>query len=320
MQKRRPIRSGMNKSGFSRPQTIKLSISVGIFLALVLIKLFDPTGAAQLSGAVDVYIGDDTPSTFQAMGQVITDGGNLIEVFKNLSAVLTGSVKEDEPIPVDDNVTDDIKQPEATPTPAIAPTASTAFFSDGNDEVITDTSYDTSEVPVVYEGELISGGGFGVDDTLPLPFGYDAPPNVDFTMHTFSFDYTSPLKGVITSTFGYRNHPTQNEQLFHYGVDIAANKGTNIAAFADGIVTNTGKSTTYGNYALVSHGGGVSTFYAHCNKILVKEGAKVTKGQAIAQVGSTGNSTGPHLHFEVRLDSKLLDPVFYIPDVVNEQD
>lgn len=318
MQKRRPVRSSIKRSGFSRPQTIKLSISVGIFLALVLIKLLDPTGAAQLSGAVDTYIGDDTPSTFQAMGQAITDGSSLVEVFKNLSAVLTGSVKE-EPLPEDADIIDDVKQPEPTPSPVVSGTAATAFFSDNSSGVIADTSYDTTEVPVVYEGELISGGGFGVDDTLPLPFGYDAPPNVDFTMHSFNFDYTSPLSGVITSNFGYRNHPTQNEQLFHYGVDIAANKGTNIAAFADGVVTNTGKSATYGNYALVSHGDGVSSFYAHCNKILVKEGTKVTKGQAIAQVGSTGTSTGPHLHFELRLDGKLLDPVFYIPDIVNEQ-
>jgi murein DD-endopeptidase MepM/ murein hydrolase activator NlpD len=169
-------------------------------------------------------------------------------------------------------------------------------------------------IPVAYEGELISGGGFGIDDTLPLPFGYDAPPNVDFTMYTFGFEHTPPLNGAVTSRFGYRTHPVQGDPMFHYGIDISANTGTNIHSFAAGTVVSTGKSNTYGNFVLISHKDGVSSFYAHCSRILVKPGAKVEMGQVIALSGNTGASTGPHLHFELRLNDKLIDPEFYLWD------
>jgi len=325
MQKRkvRAIRPRVNGNSFSRQQAIKLSVCAGVFLSLMLIKLFDPAGSEQLSVTVNAYIGDQTPTTMQTIGRAITDGDNIIDVFKNLSAVLTGAVRvdnEDEagtlpgalpPNPQENNGT--MQHPDdtsAAKTPDSAdglskhpPSADSTLFSKGGEIDV---------IPVVFEGELISGGGFGIDDTLPLPFGYDAPPNVDFTIHTFGFEHTPPLYGTVTSRFGYRTHPVQGEPMFHYGVDIAANTGTEIRSFAAGIVTNTGKSKSYGNYILITHKDGVSSFYAHCSKILAKRGAKVEMGQVIALAGSTGTSTGPHLHFELRLDGKIIDPEFYI--------
>jgi murein DD-endopeptidase MepM/ murein hydrolase activator NlpD len=295
-----PKIKGLRRKNISRPQTIKLSVCIGIFLSLVLIKLFDPTGSEQLSGVVNAHIGDQTPTTMQAIGQAITDGESIMDVFRNLGAVLTGSVDEEEeekhPPSVDERA---LNAETRMQTPVVPVTAYVAYEEDS--------------IPIIaYEGELMSGGGFGIDDTLPLPFGYDAPPNVDFTMQTFGFKHTPPLYGTITSRFGYRTHPVQGEPMFHYGIDIAANTGTEIRSFADGTVADVGKSNTYGNYVLITHRDGLSSFYAHCNRILVRRGANVEMGQAIAQVGNTGASTGPHLHFELRLDGKLIDPEFYI--------
>lgn len=122
----------------------------------------------------------------------------------------------------------------------------------------------------------------------------------------------APVMGVISSGFGYRIHPLDGENKFHYGVDIAADEGTPIAAFADGIVDYVGESNVYGNYLQLRHAGGVTTFYAHCSKLCVKDGQKVTMGQTIAKVGHTGETTGTHLHFEIRLDGVFLNPLYYI--------
>ncbi len=122
----------------------------------------------------------------------------------------------------------------------------------------------------------------------------------------------TPAMGVISSGFGYRIHPLDGENKFHYGVDIAADEGTAIAAFADGVVDYIGESNVYGNYLQLRHAEGVTTFYAHCSKLCVKDGQKVTAGQTIAKVGHTGETTGTHLHFEIRQDGVFLNPQYYI--------
>ncbi len=117
-----------------------------------------------------------------------------------------------------------------------------------------------------------------------------------------------PVSGPITSPFGYRQSPFGGGTEFHMGLDIAASAGTTIAASAAGRVISAGWYGGYGNYILIDHGAGISTGYAHCSAIFVAPGQDVQKGQAVGAVGSTGASTGPHLHFEVRIDGKPVDP------------
>ena len=118
--------------------------------------------------------------------------------------------------------------------------------------------------------------------------------------------------GTLTSSFGYREHPVEGEERFHYGVDIGAATGTEIGCFADGTVTAVGESSSYGKYITVSHQGGFSTLYAHCSKILASSGDTVKEGEAIAEVGETGIATGPHLHFELHQGSQYLNPIYYV--------
>lgn len=152
------------------------------------------------------------------------------------------------------------------------------------------------------------------EDTTPnVAFEIPNPDKVDDTKYELPFAYQHPLSSArITSGFGYRIHPIHGNTTFHYGVDLAAASGTPVYAFAGGTVEETGYNSVYGNYVLLSHPDGFASFYGHLSKVYVKNGADVSCGQKIAAVGSTGWSTGPHLHFEVRKNGKILNPLDYL--------
>lgn len=118
----------------------------------------------------------------------------------------------------------------------------------------------------------------------------------------------------ISSNYGYRADPKSGERRFHSGVDITlpAAQGKRIVAAQGGKVIFRGWDTVYGNYMMIDHGGGLSTVYAHCSAFAVGNGATVNKGDTIAYIGSTGYSTGPHLHFEVRVNGARMNPMNYI--------
>lgn len=121
-----------------------------------------------------------------------------------------------------------------------------------------------------------------------------------------------PGHSRITSHFGGRADPITGASSTHRGTDIGAPYGTTIVAANDGVVIYTGSHWSYGNYLIVDHGGGISTLYAHCTSLLARYGQAVERGEAIATVGSTGYSTGPHLHFEVRINGVVTEPLKYI--------
>jgi murein DD-endopeptidase MepM/ murein hydrolase activator NlpD len=121
-----------------------------------------------------------------------------------------------------------------------------------------------------------------------------------------------PVHGTISSGFGVRRDPFHGRQTFHKGLDFQARSGTQIVAVATGIVTFSGIRTGYGYVVEIQHANNLVTRYAHNRKNLVKEGDPVTKGQVIAELGNTGRSTGPHLHFEVVKDGVQVNPVTYL--------
>ena len=127
-----------------------------------------------------------------------------------------------------------------------------------------------------------------------------------------TFTWPCPASSRITSYFGSREAPTEGASTNHKAVDIGASTGTDIIAAADGQVSIATYSASAGNYIMLNHGGGVTTVYMHCSKLLVSAGESVKKGQVIAKVGSTGYSTGPHLHFGVRVNGTYVDPLQYV--------
>ena len=126
-----------------------------------------------------------------------------------------------------------------------------------------------------------------------------------------------PVCGPVTSDYGERIHPITGEESFHSGRDIAADEGTPICAVYDGTVAATGVGELSGNYVKISHGNGIVALYCHCSKLCVSEGDRVRKGDIIAAVGHTGAATGPHLHFEVRIDGELVHPSELLDRAVN---
>lgn len=123
-----------------------------------------------------------------------------------------------------------------------------------------------------------------------------------------------PVPGYtrITSKYAMRVHPITGQYKLHTGVDIGAPEGANFVAANDGIVTKAEYNTAYGNMVIIDHGGGISTLYAHGSETLVQVGQTVKRGDAVLKVGSTGYSTGPHAHFEVRINGITTDPLPYI--------
>lgn len=122
-----------------------------------------------------------------------------------------------------------------------------------------------------------------------------------------------PLKGRISSDYGWRFHPILNENRMHTGIDIAAAQGTDIKAVADGTVILAGWVSGYGLTTVISHGNNITTLYGHASKLLTQAGDKVKQGQVIALVGSTGMSSGPHLHFEIRSNGDPVNPWGWLP-------
>lgn len=117
-----------------------------------------------------------------------------------------------------------------------------------------------------------------------------------------------PVDGVITSRFGRRSDPFHGRSQNHKGIDIAAPKGAPIQPLRPGIVSSAGRRGGFGNVVVIDHGDGLTSLYAHCDKLKVKAGDRVDRGDIIATVGSTGRSTGPHLHLEVHRDGRAIDP------------
>ncbi len=131
-------------------------------------------------------------------------------------------------------------------------------------------------------------------------------------------EFAWPVPGytTITSKYGMRVHPITGQYKLHTGVDIGAPRGSNFIAANDGVVVKAEYNSAYGNMVIIDHGGGISTLYAHGDQILVEVGQTVKRGQSILVVGSTGYSTGPHAHFEVRINGVVTDPMPYITNQV----
>ena len=206
--------------------------------------------------------------------------------------------------------TDDI--PEQTPTSSLPEINSISNTMAGD---ISGLTFDIPESPMPVMD--ISSFDFGFseeeyDGTPNQAFKIPSPDSVDDTKYTMDFKTVKPLSSYrITSRFGYRIHPISGNTTFHYGVDLAASAGTKIKSIADGTVAETGYGSINGNYVKISHKDGFMSLYAHMQSIGVKKGQSISAGDTIGKVGSTGYSTGPHLHFEVRKNGMIVSPFDY---------
>ena len=147
----------------------------------------------------------------------------------------------------------------------------------------------------------------------PVYTGPALPDNATMDRLPLGLDATAaPVMAPVSSSYGWREHPIEGGEKFHAGADLAAPYGDPIGAFADGVVDYIGESPAYGQYLQIKHDGGVTSFYAHCSKLCVQPGQTVKMGEKVAEVGDTGEATGAHLHFELKLNGELLNPLYYI--------
>ena len=299
----RPARAaGRSRSGNSaavtalqRRRMLQLVVAGGIFVALVAWKLLFPESLAGIAGTVREALSQDADfkAVFSAVGEAIAGeksvGESLQEAYtavfapsryaaEQAAAVLAAA--QDVPAPAD-QLTERLEQGSAA--------------QKRPEEVVEDQESQDATV-----------------SKSLVQFNSATPANVTFSQQVLGFDYTTPAQGTLTSTFGYREHPIQGEELFHYGLDIANVEGTEICAFADGTVKATGESSSFGNYLMITHDNGITTLYGHCSRVLVSTGQDVEKGQKIAEMGSTGNVTGTHLHFELMDEETYLNPIYYV--------
>jgi murein DD-endopeptidase MepM/ murein hydrolase activator NlpD len=149
--------------------------------------------------------------------------------------------------------------------------------------------------------------------TPPLPPA--APSHLGLPMQSFVFPIMSPRK---SSSFGDRKHPVLRYLRHHNGIDLAAPSGAQIRSIAAGTVIFADPYAGYGNLVVVKHSGRFTSHYGHCQQILVRPGERLKPGQVLATVGETGLSSGPHLHFELRLDGNPQNPEDYLPGLVDE--
>ncbi len=202
---------------------------------------------------------------------------------------------------------------------------------------IADVVYDTEYIddPNMWKGDtaIVSKGAYGTADTSAL-VTYQGAREIEREIVTQTIitepvtqverrgtaerpswaptgTFRWPTQGTLTSKFG--NRYIFGSYSFHGGIDIANRIGTNIVAADGGVVTFSGWSSGYGKLIIIDHQNGYKTYYGHCDKLLVSEGAKVHKGQHIAEMGNTGRSTGSHLHFEVRYKGERKNPLNYLP-------
>lgn len=156
------------------------------------------------------------------------------------------------------------------------------------------------------EGEITASGGADLD-------GEEAAAGTSFADYTVNEFPAMPVAASrISSGFGYRTNPISGRYGFHTGIDLPADEGTPIACVFFGVVEEAGENDTWGKYVLVRHSDSLQTYYCHCTRLLVQKGTVVRKGETMALVGSTGWSTGPHLHFEVRINGLRVDPALLL--------
>lgn len=285
---------------------VRLVACAAVFVLLVAVKLLFPETVSRLAQTAGRLIGRDADfkEAFAAVGRAVSGeeavGDSLQDaytaVFNPTDTALAGptgtAAAIDPSAAYISYALPRLPEPEPAAEDAAAAAQDSVPTAEPAQETAADDTATTEAISYVYT-------------MAPLP------ENASLELRNLGFSYQSPLVGKLTSAFGWREHPVTGGNKFHYGVDLAAETGTDICAFADGEVYAVGESSTLGKYIMLRHENGYVTLYAHCSKVTVSEGT-VAMGDKIAEVGETGQATGPHLHFELHDGDLYLNPIYYV--------
>lgn len=292
-------RSSSQKVSGHGKTMISLCICAGIFLTAVIIKVAFPSVMETINTKMAETM--DFKSAFTALGQGISGKKEFAAALEEayIYAFKGGEDKKDKPVSVNIDVVD-----------IASGLDKGRSMMSGLNTTATEQSNETPQ-PVESEQDRTRSA---IESFLESQSAFSdelLPENVTYDYKELDFDYTLPVQGIVTSTFGFRIHPVENAMRFHYGTDVGADEGTDVAAFASGTVLAAGESSSLGNYIIINHDG-VESEYGHLSEILVSEGETVSVGDVIGRVGETGNATGPCLHFELEIDGEYVNPEYYL--------
>ncbi len=329
-------------------QLARLVICGAVFVALVAVKLLFPQTVARLARTAGELIGRDADfkEAFAAMGRTIGGeepvGDSLHQAYTAVFGA-SGDLEEGRREPEEENQGNQTApQTDAEGSGTADADAARTGPEDGEQDgdgpaplaaCPAEAGGQTPDAPEAQETQEAEappaappeGDGMvereidldqPADDTATASASYvytmpALPDNASLEQRTLGFDYASPVVAPLSSSFGWREHPVTGGQKFHYGVDLAANYGSDVGAFAAGTVYATGESSTLGKYVMLQHDGGYVTLYGHLSEVSVTGGA-VAMGDKIGEVGDTGMVTGAHLHFELHSGELYLNPIYYV--------
>lgn len=302
-----PRRAAPRQKRDDRRSLVQLLVSLGLFLLVFLGRGAFP---AQIEAWSEIIEADVSfRAVFQEFGQALAEKKGAAQALKVLGLSLLGGQPEEPP------VSGQPPQEQAVPVP-LGQTGRLGLEAVKEYGIVIRPERKPQEVKPPEEVGATPEPTPEIVTAMAQTHAADGtklPSNVSFQFYELGLAETViPVRGEVTSGFGYRISPVNGKREFHLALDIAAAEGTKVGAFADGTVQYIGESDEFGLYLKIRHANGVSTFYAHCSKLLVQKGDKVTCGQAVALVGSTGKATGPHLHLTIEKDNIRLDPAHYV--------
>lgn len=303
---KRPARQ--NERQGDQRRLIQLLVSLVLFLLVYIGRGVFPTWFEMWRSAI--YDDVDFSAAFQEFSRAVSDGRPLRESIEALGIrILGGEPESDEPEPAE-------KEPPNVIPLSQSPGAGRTWLSTHGIMAGIGAGQTVDEPPEAANTTTVEPTMPVLETAVPQEYtedGVKLPSNVSFAFYELGLPETvDPVTGPVTSTFGYRDSPVNGKNEFHLALDIGAAEGTEIGAFADGVVEYIGESDIFGQYLKITHANGVSSFYAHCSKLLVRKGETVTCGQTVALVGHTGNAIGSHLHLTIEKDKVRLDPAYYV--------
>lgn len=277
---------------------------------LVVLKLLFPQQVSAFLQDASRFIGRDAnfSEAFSAVGRAVSGEGTVGRSLQDAFLAVFGSSEVEVEREAEDDVPAVSQQTEPQSLSATTTLLTTQGQGAPQEDSATQDTTDTPTTPDTQDTQTTE------EDTVEPSSTYtmqSLPDNASLEQRNLGFPCTTPVQGVLSSPFGWREHPTLGGTRFHYGIDLAAEKGCEIVAFADGTVFAVGESSTLGKYIILSHSGGYRTLYAHCSEIVAKSGS-VCMGDLIARVGDSGSATGAHLHFELQDGALYLNPIYYV--------
>ena len=297
----------------NRLRLIQLAVSLALFLLVYIGRGVFPVQLEAWKAAAAANV--DFRAAFQRFGPALTQGEPVKGALETLCHMLLGVEVAEEP-PAPTQPTDDTPEYPVgllsnTPGGGLSYLNSHGILAGTRPEEKGDEPVESapaSSQPETAQPVLETAVAQEYTED-----GVKLPRNVSMAFYELGLSETAvPVMGTATSGFGYRDSPIDGENEFHLALDIGAEEGAEIGAFSSGVVEYIGESDEFGNYLKIRHENNVSSFYAHCSKLLVHKGDEVACGQTVALVGHTGNATGSHLHLTIEKDNIRLDPAYYV--------